>query len=220
MRFDSSENTAFYYVDSDEGRWNSGREPGTNLGYRPRYKEGYFPVPPPIIFRICARDMVLKLQEVGIEVECHHHEVATAGQCEIDFKFDTLIRAADNMMKYKYIVRKRGVQVRQNGHLHAQADFLATTARACTPTSHCGTKANRSSPATVMRDCQPDGDVVYRRAAEACARDGRFAAPSTNSYKRLVPGFRSAGEPGILAPQSFGCRAHTDVFDQSEGKAA
>ena len=107
VRFDSRENYSYYYVDSDEGRWNSGREiPGQpNLGFRPRYKEGYFPVPPTDRYQDMRSEMVLKLAEVGMEVECHHHEVATAGQCEIDFKFDTLIRAADNMCKYKYVLR-------------------------------------------------------------------------------------------------------------------
>ena len=104
VRFDSKENKAFYEVDSNEGRWNTGRE-GDNQGYRPRYKEGYFPVPPTDQLQDMRTEMVLKMQEVGINVECHHHEVATAGQCEIDFRFDTLINAADNMMKYKYIVR-------------------------------------------------------------------------------------------------------------------
>src|SRR3984885_13554632 len=78
VRFDSKENQAFYYVDSDEGRWNSGRE-GPNLGYRPRYKEGYFPVPPTDHYQDLRTDMVMQMQGVGIEVECHHHEVATAG---------------------------------------------------------------------------------------------------------------------------------------------
>ena len=109
VRFDSREQHSFYYIDSDEGRWNSGRAEH-NLGYRPRYKEGYFPVPPTDHFQDMRTDMVLKMQEVGIDVECHHHEVATAGQAEIDFRFDTLIRAADNMMKYKYVIRNVAYQ--------------------------------------------------------------------------------------------------------------
>ena len=109
VRFDSKEKHAFYNVDSDEGRWNSGRGEH-NLGYRPRYKEGYFPVPPTDHFRTCAQTWCCRCRACGIDVECHHHEVATAGQCEIDFKFDTLIKAADNMMKYKYMVRNVAYQ--------------------------------------------------------------------------------------------------------------
>src|SRR4029077_2255400 len=104
VRFDQREQHGFYFIDAEEGRWNSGRAEH-NLGYRPRYKEGYFPVPPTDHYQDLRTDMVLQMEACGLNVECHHHEVATAGQTEIDFKFDTLIRAADNMMKYKYIAR-------------------------------------------------------------------------------------------------------------------
>ena len=109
VRFDQKENFGFYYIDAEEGRWNSGRAEH-NLGYRPRYKEGYFPVPPTDHYQALRTDMVLQLQACGVEVECHHHEVATAGQAEIDFKFSTLVRAADNMMIYKYVVRNTAYQ--------------------------------------------------------------------------------------------------------------
>jgi len=94
----------FYFIDSEEGRWNSGREQH-NLGYRPRYKEGYFPVPPTDHYMDLRTEMTLQMAACGLEVECHHHEVATGGQTEIDIRFDTLLQSADNMMKFKYIVR-------------------------------------------------------------------------------------------------------------------
>src|SRR5438270_3431067 len=104
IRFDQTVNQGFYFIDAEEGRWNSGRE-ANNLGYRPRYKEGYFPVPPTDHYQDLRSEMVATMIECGLNIECHHHEVATGGQCEIDQRFDTLLKSADNMMLYKYIIR-------------------------------------------------------------------------------------------------------------------
>jgi glutamine synthetase len=104
VRFDQREQYGFYYIDAEEGRWNSGRE-ASNLGYRPRYREGYFPVPPTDHYQDLRSEMVLIMQSCGIDVECHHHEVASGGQTEIDLKFDSLVRSADKMLLYKYIVK-------------------------------------------------------------------------------------------------------------------
>ena len=104
IRFDQSYNYGFYYIDAEEGRWNSSRE-NDNLGYRPRYKEGYFPVPPTDHHQNIRTEMVTTMQKCGLEIECHHHEVATGGQGEIDQKYDSLVNAADNLMTYKYVVR-------------------------------------------------------------------------------------------------------------------
>ncbi|PYX03147.1 MAG: glutamine synthetase [Acidobacteria bacterium] len=104
IRFDSDTQHSFYFIDSDEGRWNTGRAEH-NLGYRPRYKEGYFPAPPIDHYQDLRSEMVMTMQNCGLEVECHHHEVATGGQTEIDLKFDSLVRSADHMMLYKYIVK-------------------------------------------------------------------------------------------------------------------
>src|ERR1700728_719641 len=97
IRFDQREQHGFYFIDAEEGRWNSGREEN-NLGYRPRYREGYFPVPPTDHYQNLRSEMVLTMQSCGLEVECHHHEVASAGQTEIDLKFDSLVRSADKML--------------------------------------------------------------------------------------------------------------------------
>src|SRR5918992_237539 len=104
VRFDQNQHSGFYFIDAEEGRWNSGREKD-NLGYRPRYKEGYFPVPPTDHYQDLRAEMVETMIKCGLIIECHHHEVATAGQCEIDQKFDTMVKSADNMMLYKYVVR-------------------------------------------------------------------------------------------------------------------
>src|SRR5205823_9652352 len=104
VRFDQRENEGYYHIDADEGRWNSGRREN-NLGYRPRYKEGYFPVPPTDHYQDLRSEMVQTMIKCGMDIECHHHEVATGGQCEIDQKFDKLVKSADNMMLYKYIIR-------------------------------------------------------------------------------------------------------------------
>src|ERR1700720_4241631 len=109
VRFDQREQHGYYFIDAEEGRWNSGRVEN-NLGYRPRYKEGYFPVPPTDHHQDLRAEMVETMIKCGLNIECHHHEVATAGQCEIDQRFDTLVKSADNMMLYKYVVRNTAYQ--------------------------------------------------------------------------------------------------------------
>jgi len=109
IRFEQNQHCGYYYVDSAEGEWNSGRDEGAygggNLGYKPRYKEGYFPVPPHDTLQDIRSEIVLALMNAGVQVEVHHHEVATAGQNEIDMKFSPLVRMADNVMTYKYMVK-------------------------------------------------------------------------------------------------------------------
>jgi glutamine synthetase len=104
VRFDQREEYGFYYIDAEEGRWNSGREEN-NLGYRPRFREGYFPVAPTDHYQDLRSEMLLTMQGCGMEMECHHHEVASGGQTEIDLKFDSLLRSADKMLLFKYIVK-------------------------------------------------------------------------------------------------------------------
>ena len=189
VRFDQSYQHGFYFIDSDEGRWNSGRE-GANLGYRPRYKEGYFPVPPTDHFQDLRTDMVLQMQACGMEVECHHHEVATAGQAEIDFKFDTLIKAADNMMKYKYICRNVAYQYGKTVTFMPKPIFSDNGSGMHTHQSLW----NKGKPLfagdgyaglSQMALWYAGGLLKHAPAIVA------FAAPGTNSYKRLVPGFEA-----------------------------
>ncbi|MDQ1713363.1 MAG: glutamine synthetase, partial [Frankiaceae bacterium] len=106
VRFDTNQHSSYYYLDSIEAAWNSGKEePGGNKGYKPRYKGGYFPVAPTDHFTDLRSEMVRVLIEAGIDVEMQHHEVGTAGQAEIDFRFGTLLKTADNLMNFKYIVK-------------------------------------------------------------------------------------------------------------------
>src|SRR6266508_2437868 len=106
VRYDSGVNHGFYKVDSIEGAWNTGREEaGGNLGYKPRYKEGYFPTSPMDHYQDLRSEMVRQLEKVGIEIEVQHHEVGTAGQAEIDMRFDSMLRMADKVMLYKYVVK-------------------------------------------------------------------------------------------------------------------
>src|SRR5437867_10035181 len=105
VQFDSGPNGTFYSVDSDEAIWNTGREEMPNLGYKVRHKEGYFPVAPLDTQQDIRTEMCLVMEQLGIRIERQHHEVATGGQAEIDFRFDTLVRTADHMMLYKYVIK-------------------------------------------------------------------------------------------------------------------
>ena len=114
VKFHNEQQSAGYSIDSDEGHWNTGRDAnefqGSNLGYRIRPKEGYVPVPPTDTLSDLRSEISLELGKCGVTVECHHHEVATAGQCEIDFRFSTLLGTADNLQIFKYIVRNTAYQ--------------------------------------------------------------------------------------------------------------
>ena len=114
VRFDQNQHEGYYHLDAIEGVWNSGREREIggepNLGYKPRYKEGYFPLPPADHYQDLRSEMLLKLEQVGLSIEVHHHEVGTAGQAEIDMRYSTLLATADNVMKYKYVVKNTARQ--------------------------------------------------------------------------------------------------------------
>jgi len=190
IRFDQNEHCGYYFIDSIEGRWNSGREENPNLGYKPRYKEGYFPVPPTDNFQDLRTQMVLKLEEIGVQIECHHHEVATAGQAEIDMRFASLVQMGDNLMKYKYVIKNVAIQ---NG-------FTVTfMPKPVFNDNGSGMHTHQS----LWKDGQPlfAGDKygglselalyyiggILKHAPALCA----FTNPTTNSYKRLVPGFEA-----------------------------
>ena len=189
IRFDQAPQHGFYYIDSDEGRWNSGREEN-NLGYRPRYKEGYFPVPPADHFQDLRSEMVLKMIAIGMDVECHHHEVATAGQAEIDLRFDTLLKSADNMMKYKYIIKNTAHQYGKTVTFMPKPIFSDNGSGMHTHQSlwlknkplFAGDKYAGLSQMALW---YAGGLLKHARALSA------IIAPGTNSYKRLVPGYEA-----------------------------
>jgi len=191
IRFDQTENEGYYFIDSAEGEWNSGRDEKPNLGYKPRYKEGYFPVPPHDSQQDLRSEMILKMIAAGIPVEKQHHEVATAGQAEIDIRYSSLVNTADNMMMYKYIVknvaRKHGKVATfmpkplfgDNGsgmHTH-QSLFNDDQALFFDKNGYAG----------ISDLCKWYIGGLLKHAAAILA----FAAPTTNSYKRLVPGYEA-----------------------------
>ena len=119
IRFNQTTNEGYYFIDSEEGFWNAGKGDGPNLGYKIRYKEGYFPVPPMDQYQDLRSEMVKNLEKCGIKVEVHHHEVATGGQTEIDMRYGTLTRMADQVLLYKYIVKNTARKAGQSGYRDA-----------------------------------------------------------------------------------------------------
>ncbi len=190
VRYESDINRAAYYVDSREGNWNTGRDEGPNLGYKPRYKEGYFPCSPSDSLQDIRTEMLLIMEKIGIDMECHHHEVATGGQCEIDMRFAEMVKCADNLMWFKYIVKN--VARRHN----RTATFMP---KPMFKDNGSGMHVHQS----IWKDDKPlfagngyagmselglhyiGGILKHARAIAA------FAAPTLNSYKRLVPGFEA-----------------------------
>jgi len=190
IRFDSTENSAYYYVDSSEGQWNTGRAEGPNLGYKPRYKEGYFPVPPMDSQQDIRSEMVLLMEDVGIQVETHHHEVATAGQAEIDMRFDSLVKMADKLQWYKYIIKQ--VARRHNKTATFMPKPLFNDNGSGMHTHQSLWKGGEplfagDGYSGVSQTCLHYIGGILRHAPALCA----FVAPTTNSYKRLVPGFEA-----------------------------
>ena len=192
VRFDQTQNSSYHYVDSIEGAWNSGAdEPGGNKGYKPRYKEGYFPVPPTDHYQDLRSEMVRVLEQCGIHIEVQHHEVGTAGQAEIDMRFGPMLQMADQVMLYKYIVKNVALQAgktvtfmpkpifQDNGsgmHVH-QSLWKGGQPLFFDETGYAGLSD--------MARWYIGGLLKHTPAVLA------FAAPTTNSYKRLVPGYEA-----------------------------
>src|SRR6202008_5021003 len=190
VRFDQREQYGFYYIDAEEGRWNSGRQEN-NLGYRPRYREGYFPVAPTDHYQDLRSEMVLTMQSCGMDVECHHHEVASGGQPEIDLKFDSLLRSADKMLLYKYIVKN---VARRNGKT---VTFMPKPVFGDNGSGmHCHQSlwkdgaplmADRAGYAGLSELARSYIGGLLAHAPALLA----LCAPTTNSYRRLVPGYEA-----------------------------
>jgi glutamine synthetase len=189
VSFDQNQHEGFYFIDADEGRWNSGRREN-NLGYRPRYKEGYFPVPPMDHYQDLRAEMVETLIKSGLDIECHHHEVATAGQCEIDQRFNTLIKSADNMMMYKYVIKNTAYQYGKTVTFMPKPLFTDNGSGMHTHQSIWkGGKplfaGDGYAGLSQMALWYIGGLLKHARALAA------IIAPTTNSYKRLVPGYEA-----------------------------
>jgi len=191
IRFDSTRYGSFYAIDSIEGNWNTGRDECPNLGYKPRYKEGYFPVPPMDKFQDIRTEMTMVLQEkLGIDIECQHHEVATAGQAEIDMRFKPLLQMGDQLVWFKYVLKNVAYR---NGHT---VTFMP---KPLFEDNGSGMHTHLS----IWKGGQPTfaGDKYAGVSQEAlyaiggilkhCKAVCAFSNPTTNSYKRLVPGFEA-----------------------------
>lgn len=193
-RFHNEPHKAGYAIDSDEGHWNSGRDDndilGPNLGHRIRAKEGYVPVPPIDTLADLRSAISLTLAECGINVECHHHEVATAGQCEIDFRYSTLLGTADNLQLFKYIVKNTAFGYGKTATFMPKPLFGDNGSG-----MHCHQSLWKGDKPLFAGDGYAGlsetalhyiGGLLKHAAAIVA-----FAAPTTNSYKRLVPGFEA-----------------------------
>ena len=192
VRFETKQNAGYYFIDSIEGAWNTGREEeGGNRGYKTRYKGGYFPVPPVDHYADLRDQMSLRLQEVGIEVERAHHEVGTAGQAEINYRFNTLLHAADEAMLFKYIIKNEAWAAGKSATFMPKPLF-----------------GDNGSGMHSHQSLWKDGDpLFYDELGYAGLSDIArwyiggllahapavlaFTNPTVNSYHRLVPGFEA-----------------------------
>ncbi|QVQ53267.1 type I glutamate--ammonia ligase [Spiractinospora alimapuensis] len=192
VRFETRENASFYYIDSIEGAWNTGTQNGkSNLGYRPRYKGGYFPVEPVDHYSDLRSTMVRNLIDAGMKIEIQHHEVGTAGQAEIDFRFDTMLKSADNVQLYKYIVKNTA---------YAEGKSVTFMPKPVFGDNGSGMHCHMS----LWKDGQP---LFFDESGYAQLSDMAryyiggllkhapailaFSNPTVNSFHRLVPGYEA-----------------------------
>ncbi len=191
VRYDQTAHSGYYYVDSVEGIWNSGKEENPNLGYKLRHKEGYFPVPPSDTLQDIRSEIIIALRGMGVPVEVHHHEVGTAGQCEIDMRFGPLLRMADNLMWYKYVIRmiakKHGMTATfmpkplfgDNGSgMHVHQSLWK---------GEKNVFFDAKGYALLSQTAKYYIGGLLKHAPALLA----IAAPTTNSYRRLVPGYEA-----------------------------
>lgn len=192
VRFETKQNAGYYFIDSVEAAWNTGREEdGGNKGYKPRYKQGYFPVPPMDHLTDLRSQMVKNLMAAGIKVEMQHHEVGTAGQAEIDIRFDTLLKQADNLMTYKYILKNTALAAGRTVTFMPKPIFGDNGSG-----MHCHQSLWKDGTPLFYDEIGYAGlsdtaryyiGGLLKHAASVLA----FTNPTVNSYHRLVPGFEA-----------------------------
>ncbi len=191
VRYDQTPNSSYYFVDSEEGIWNSGSADYPNLGHRPRFKQGYFPVPPVDTFQDLRSEMLLTLEQIGVECEVHHHEVATAGQGELDLRYSPLVEMADKLMIFKYVVKN---MARRHG---LTVTFMPKPLFGDNGSGmHCHQSLWKNGNNVFFDE---NGYALLSQDAlwyigglltHAPALLG-LTSPTTNSYRRLVPGFEA-----------------------------
>jgi glutamine synthetase len=197
VRYGQGVNEGFYRVDSEEGNWNTGLNAWdingskSNLGYKARPKGGYFPVPPTDKLQDMRTEMVLLMEEIGLTVEAHHHEVGTGGQCEIDMRFGPMRQMADHLMLYKYVVRNVAYKAGKTATFMPKPLFEDNGSG-----MHCHQSlwkngeplffdANNYGMLSDIARWYVGGILTHASSILA------FAAPTTNSYRRLVPGYEA-----------------------------
>jgi glutamine synthetase len=194
IRFDQNQHEGYYHIDAIEGMWNSGREKdgdSPNLGYKPRYKEGYFPLPPMDKYQDLRSEMVLNLEKSGVKIEVHHHEVGTAGQSEIDMRYGTLLQTADNVLKYKYVVKNTAYAAGKTVTFMPKPLFMDNGSGMHTHQSLWTDDENlfwdevNYGGISDMARWYIGGLLTHAPALLA------FTNPTTNSYRRLVPGYEA-----------------------------
>jgi glutamine synthetase len=192
IRYGQDQNSGYYFIDSEEGIWNSGQQNGKpNLGHRPRWKEGYFPTAPTDTLQDLRSEIVLALKAAGVQVEVHHHEVATAGQCEIDMRYSPLVKMADNVLMYKYVVKNVA---------HAHGKTATFMPKPLFGDNGSGMHVHQSlwkDGRNLMADEKGYGGIsqlgkyyiggLLKHAPALLA----IVAPTVNSYHRLVPGYEA-----------------------------
>ena len=198
IRFGQTYNEGYYHIDAGEGFWNAGRAENPdaagnsrNLGYKPRYKEGYFPVPPMDSHQDLRTEMLLTLEQIGVDIEVHHHEVGTAGQAEIDMRFDSLVSMGDKLMKYKYAVKNVARRHGKTVTLMPKPIFQDNGSGMHVHQSVWKDGRNQFFEAGTYGDLSDTAlhyiGGVLKHAPALLA----LTNPTTNSYRRLVPGYEA-----------------------------
>ena len=221
-RFDQDAHSAFYSVDSDEGIWNASNEyqldgKTRSKGYRPRHKGGYFPVPPVDTLSDIRSEMVIEMQKFGMVIEKQHHEVATAGQGEIDIVYDTLTKTADNIMIYKYLVKNVAAKHGKTATFMPKPLF-----------------GDNGTGMHTHQSIWRDGENIFWGDGYAHMSDTMkyyiggllkhapallaFAAPTTNSYRRLVPGYEAPVNLAYSSRNRSACCRIPAYFDTPPSK--
>jgi Glutamine synthetase, catalytic domain len=213
VKFDQTPHSAFYYVDTNEGQWNTGRDERPNLAYKIPYKQGYFPCGPSDSLHDLRSEMMLAMMQCGLTVESHHHEKAGGGQCAINVRYDELVPMADNVLKYKYVVKNTARRHNKAATFMPKPLFEDYGSGMHVHVSLWKKKNGESVNLFYGNDYSNLSDVamyalggLLKHAPALCA----ITNPTTNSYKRLVPGYeapvnlaysqrnRSGAHPGVL----------------------
>ena len=191
ISFDQNSHSGYYFIDSQEGIWNSGNGDGPNLGYRPRHKEGYFPTPPTDQIHDIRTKMALKMMEGGLDVEKHHHEVATGGQVEFGLRFNTLTKMADDVMLYKYIAKNVAVQNGYTVTFMPKPLFQDNGSGMHVHQSLWKNGENKFFDAKGYAMLSQTAKYYIGGLLAHSPALLALCAPTTNSYRRLVPGYEA-----------------------------